>query len=136
MYFSFFTYRVLYVNLDILAFMKILLIDDNESITEMMYKYLTAKGHECTVSNDGRNGLTLILENKFDTVLLDLAMPEFTGTDVVEYLHKNGKMNGQKIILFTASSISDQAIENLLRNGVHSCLKKPVKLDVLLKAIS
>jgi two-component system, OmpR family, response regulator len=115
--------------------MKILLIDDNESITEMLSKYLTTKGHQCAVSNDGRNGLTLILEKKFDVVLLDLAMPEFTGEDVVDHLQKNGKINDQKIILFTASSIQDEEIDDLIRKGVHSCIKKPVKLDALLNAM-
>ena len=115
--------------------MKILLIDDNESITEMLSKYLTTKGHHCTVSNDGRNGLTLILEKKFDAVLLDLAMPEFSGTDIVDHLQKSGKLTSQKIILFTASSIPDQEIEALLRKGAHSCIKKPVKLKALLEAI-
>jgi two-component system OmpR family response regulator len=115
--------------------MRILLIDDNESITEMLSKYLTTKGHQCTVSNDGRNGLTLVLEKKFDAVLLDLAMPEFTGADIIDHLHKSGKINDQKIVLFTASSIQDKEIEELLRKGAHSCIKKPVKLNVLLESI-
>src|SRR5579863_3555593 len=115
--------------------MRILLIDDNESITEMMSKYLTGKGYDCTVSNDGQNGLTLIEQRKFDVVLLDLAMPDFTGIEVVEHLYANGKINEQKIILFTASSVTDEEIERLIKKGAHSCLKKPVKLDVLLKTI-
>ncbi|MGC1426757.1 MAG: response regulator [Nitrosotalea sp.] len=115
--------------------LKILLIDDNESITEMMSKYLTGKGYDCTVSNDGRNGLTLMEQGKFDVVLLDLAMPDFTGIEVIDHLYKNGKISEHKIILFTASSITDDEIEKLIKKGAHSCLKKPVKLDVLLKTI-
>ncbi|HJT10078.1 MAG TPA: response regulator [Candidatus Nitrosotalea sp.] len=115
--------------------MKILLIDDNDSITDMLSKYLKVKGHECTVSNDGRNGLTLIQQEKFDSVLLDLAMPDFTGLDVIEHLSKNGNLIGNKIILFTASSITDEQIADLIKKGAHSCLKKPVRLEVLLKAI-
>lgn len=115
--------------------MKILLIDDNETITEMMAKYLTAKGHQCSVANDGRTGLALITEKKADVVLLDLAMPEFTGVDVIENLHKSGKIKDHKIILFTASSITDGEIESLIKKGAHSCLKKPVKLATLLQVI-
>jgi len=115
--------------------MKILLIDDNETITEMMAKYLTAKGHQCSVANDGRTGLALILEKKYDTVLLDLAMPDFTGVDVINSLHQSGKIKENKIILFTASSITDGEIDNLIKKGAHSCLKKPVKLAVLLQVI-
>ena len=115
--------------------MKILLIDDNETITEMMSKYLTAKGHQCSVANDGRTGLTLITEKKFDVILLDLAMPDFTGVDVIEHLQKNGKIKENKIILFTASSVTDAEIDALIKKGAHSCLKKPVKLAVLLQVI-
>jgi len=115
--------------------MKILLIDDNETITEMMSKYLTVKGHQCSVANDGRTGLTLISEKKFDVVLLDLAMPDFSGVDVVDNLHKSGKIKENKVVLFTASSISDGEIEALLKKGAHSCLKKPIKLAVLLQVI-
>ncbi|MDH2907305.1 MAG: response regulator [Candidatus Nitrosotalea sp.] len=115
--------------------MKILLIDDNESITEMMSKYLTGKGHECIVANDGRNGLTMIEQEKFDVILLDLAMPEFTGVDVIDHLYENGKIKKHKIVLFTASSVTDEEIQKLVKKGAHSCLKKPVKLEVLLKTI-
>ena len=45
---------------------KVLIVDDNVSITKMLSKWLTAKGHEVTVSNDGKNGLTMILDNDFD----------------------------------------------------------------------
>lgn len=115
--------------------MKILLIDDNQDITTMMHKYLTIKGHDCTVANDGRNGLALIEQQKFDVVLLDLAMPEFTGIDVIEDLYSSGKIKGQKIILFTASSVKDDDIKNLIKKGAYSCLKKPVKLEALMKTI-
>ncbi|MFZ1076524.1 MAG: response regulator [Nitrosotalea sp.] len=115
--------------------MKILLIDDNQDITTMMHKYLTIKGHDCIVSNDGRNGLTIIEGQEFDVILLDLAMPEFTGIDIVNDLYNSGKIKEKKIILFTASSVKDDEIRNLIKKGVHSCLKKPVKLDLLIKSI-
>ncbi|HJU13235.1 MAG TPA: response regulator [Candidatus Nitrosotalea sp.] len=115
--------------------MRILLVDDNKSITTMLSKYLTAKGHECITSNDGRNGLTLIEQQKFDTVLLDLAMPDFTGVDIIETLKKSGKIKGQKIVILTASSMNEGEIQSLMEKGAHACLKKPVKLDVLMKTI-
>ena len=115
--------------------LKILLVDDNKDITTMMSKYLTLKGHDCLVSNDGKNGLTLIEQQKFDTVLLDLAMPEFSGIDVINSLYTSGKINNNKIILFTASSVKEEEIQDLMKKGVHSCLKKPVTLETLMKTI-
>ena len=115
---------------------KILLVDDNQSITEMLSKYLMAKGHDCVVSNDGRNGLTLMEHAKFDVVLLDLAMPEFTGIDVIEHLFSDGKIKENKIIIFTASSIPDNEIDDLIKKGVYACIRKPITLDVLLQTLS
>ena len=111
------------------------MVDDNVSITNMLSKFLKMKGHDVTVSNNSKNGLNMILQQKFDVVLLDLAMPEFSGADVVDALVQNGKIKDQKVILFTASSGSDADIDNLIKKGVHSCIKKPVGLNELLLAL-
>lgn len=112
--------------------MKILLIDDNKDVAEMLAKYLRLSGHDCSVSNDGRNGLNMIMNTKFDAVLLDLAMPEFSGKDVVDNLAEKNKIKDQPIILFTASSITNEEITELINKGAHSCLRKPIDPDVLI----
>lgn len=116
--------------------MKILIVDDNESITSMLSQYLIIKGHKCTVSNNGTNGLQQILRDKYDVVILDLSMPEFNGIDIIDHLHKNGKLNSQKIVVLTASSISDAQINDLNVKGVHASLRKPVRLEELMQAIA
>ncbi len=113
-------------------FMKILIIDDNKDITKVFARYMTIKGHSCSVANDGRSGLNLIENQTFDVVILDLAMPEFSGSDVIEALCKSGKIKNQNIITLTASLIDD-AVESALKSkGVRLCLKKPIDPDVLL----
>jgi len=115
--------------------MKILITDDNQSITKMMEKYLTRKGHEVVVSNDGRNALTIMNQQKFDKVLLDLSMPEFSGYDVINALEKENKVKEKNIILFTASVAADEELNKLMQRGVRSCLRKPVDLELLLKTL-
>lgn len=112
--------------------MRILLIDDNSDITTMLAKYFRLKGHVVSVSNDGRNGLEMIENENFDVTLLDLAMPEFSGRDVVDHLHKNGKIENKLIVSLTASSISDDDKTSLMSKGVHSVLRKPIDPDELL----
>jgi len=116
--------------------MKILLIDDNQKITEMLKSYLELKNHDVTISNDGRNGLSLMEEFNFDATILDIAMPEFSGFDVMNQLRKDGKVNGNKIIILTAVPLSQAETEILMKKGVHSILKKPANLQVLLKTLS
>ena len=115
--------------------MKILLVDDNESITNPLSKFLSMKGHDCTIVNDGKNALSLCLKQKFDTVILDLAMPRFTGIDFINSLCDEGKMEQQKIIILTASPASDNEIEDLLKKGASVCLRKPVGLDIILQSV-
>jgi len=93
----------------------------------MFSKYLTLKGNQVTVSNVGRDGLKLILHQKFDFVLLDLNLPEFSGLDIINDLEKKGKLRDNNIVLFTASDISDTEITR----GVKGALRKPVSLEDL-----
>lgn len=112
--------------------MKILLVDDNVDISTMFSKYFTIKGHKCTVSNNGQNGLRMIENQNYDIILLDLAMPDFSGRDIVDHLYKTGKMVHKVVISLTASSVSDDDTQELKKRGVHSVLKKPIDPDELL----
>jgi len=116
--------------------MKILIVDDNKTITEMLTKFLTVKGYDCVSSNDGRNGVNLMKKEKYDTVFLDMSMPDFGGKDVIDALEKENLLKDQRIIIFTASSISNEEIDELIKkDGVDSCLRKPVQLTELIATI-
>ena len=116
--------------------MKILGIDDNEDLLELCETFLNSVGHEYTGINNGKEGLQAIKDKKFDAVLLDLSMPEFSGADVMDDLVKEGIMNKQKVVIFTAASPTKKEIEQFLEKGAHSILKKPVDPDDLAKFVS
>lgn len=113
----------------------LLVIDDNEKITTMLQELFNVNGHNCEVANDGRNGLSLIKEKKFDAVILDMAMPKFSGIDVIEQLEKDNMLKNNKIIILTAVSIENKMIDEILKKGVFTFLTKPVKSEVLLSTI-
>jgi len=116
--------------------MKILGIDDNEDILNLLKTVLTNKGHDFTQAGNGRDGVKLIEEQNFDAILLDLAMPGFSGIDVIESLKKNDRIKNQKIILFTASSATNKEIDALLQHdSVKSCIRKPVDIDILINKV-
>lgn len=110
-------------------FMKILVVDDNKKISDVLKKVLEIDGHECTVASSGRNGLTIMRQQKFDAVFLDLAMPDFTGMDVIDSLEKSGEIKEHKIIVLTASEIDDKLENDLIKKGVHMLLRKPIAID-------
>jgi len=115
--------------------MKILGIDDNEDLLNLCEITLSSEGHEYTAIDNGREGLQAIKDKKFDLVLLDLAIPDFSGVDVIDALVKEGIMNKQKVVIFTASSATEKEYGPLLEKGAHSVLKKPLDVDELLETI-
>ena len=116
--------------------MNILGIDDNEDILKLLKTVLTSKGHDFTQALNGKDGIKLIEEQNFDAILLDLAMPEFSGLDVIESLKTNNKLKEQKIIIFTASSATNTEIDKLLKyDGVKICIRKPVDIKILINKV-
>lgn len=113
--------------------MNILLVDDNVKITEMLSSYLTLKSNSCVVSNDGRTGLSLMENKQFDAVVLDIAMPNFCGFDVLEKL--NEKKIEQNIIVLTAAPLTNKETELLKAYRVKQVLQKPVNLNTLMHSI-
>ncbi len=116
--------------------MKILGIDDNEDLLSLCEITLSSEGHEYTGINNGREGIQAIKDKKFDLLLLDLSMPEFSGMDVIDALVKDGIMNKQKVAILTAASPTKEEIDQFLEKGAHSVLKKPYDPDALAKFVS
>jgi len=117
--------------------MKVLLVDDNHDITDLLSKFLKAKGFQNVVANDPYDGLERIKNEKFDVILLDMSMPEFSGVDIIDALDREEILKDQKIIIFSAISLTSSQISSLSkRKGIHCCLKKPIELDKLLSAIT
>ena len=71
----------------------------------------------------------------YDVVILDLAMPGFSGLDVVDALHKSGRIKEQKICILTASSAQAETTDPLLEKGVKMVLHKPMKVHELLETL-
>ena len=115
--------------------MKILGIDDNKDLLDLCEVVLTSSGHEYTGVLTGKEGLESMRKEKFDLVLLDLSMPEFSGIDVIDALDKDGLMKKQKIVIFTASSATEKEYGPLLEKGAHSVIKKPLDIDLLVEHI-
>jgi len=66
---------------------------------------------------------------------LDLAMPEFDGYAVINDLEDNNLLKDRKIIVFTASTITQEELDKLVVRGVKSYILKPIDIDTLLSKI-
>jgi two-component system, OmpR family, response regulator len=118
------------------SMMRVLLIDDNKDITDTVSFCLDTQGIQCKIINDGKKGLEIIRSENFDVILVDLAMPEFSGFDIVSTLNKEGLLKFKNILLFTASSVNSKDIIELLSMGAKGVVKKPPSIDELMEAIN
>ena len=117
--------------------MKVLIVDDNEDITDLLSKFLKSKGFETVETNDAMEGLRYIQQEKFDAILLDMKMPGISGFTIIQLLATDDILKNQNIFIFSASSFGENEVKNLLRkDGVNGVLKKPMKLDEILTAIT
>jgi len=116
--------------------LNVLIIDDNEQITKMISSFLDLSNHDCTIVNDGKDGLELIKTKQYDSIVLDLAMPEFDGYEILDTLKNEDPSQISKIIILTASNIPLETVKKFKELGVSSCLQKPVDIDQLLSKIT
>jgi DNA-binding response OmpR family regulator len=115
--------------------MRVLLIEDNEDIVDMVRLCLESENIVCEATQDGKAGLQSIKKDKFDAILLDLAIPEFSGFDIFRALKEEDLLKSNNVLIFTASSITDQEINEMLSSGAKGVLRKPLSIDDLIKAV-
>lgn len=95
-----FIYCSLFVN--IMA-KKILIIEDEEIILNLLQRKLTAEGYEISIAKDGEEGLRIMREVKPDLILLDIIMPKKGGFEVMEEMGKDNELKKIPIIVISNS---------------------------------
>ena len=80
---------------------RVLVIDDDESILELMKEYLGVLEIEALTANNGKDGLEKVRAEKPDAVLLDVMMPDMSGSDVAEMLKEDPETADIPVIFLT-----------------------------------
>lgn len=103
---------------------KILIIDDEKDLTELLSFRLNQEGFECRTAFDGEDGLNKMKTERPDLVILDLLMPGADGYEVIRRLKGDPATSDMPIIVLTAAATSNLK-ENLFRMGAADCVIKP-----------
>ena len=85
---------------------RILVVDDDQRLAESLRSLLTMHGHEVDVAFGGRSALHQLGLARYDVVLLDLAMPDVSGHDVLRYM-QDMDANTLTIVVSGETSIDD-----------------------------
>ncbi|MBI3865668.1 MAG: sigma-54-dependent Fis family transcriptional regulator, partial [Planctomycetia bacterium] len=108
--------------------LRVLFVDDEAPIRDVMRIELPRMGHEATICEDGQAALTAIEKNTFDAAIVDLRMPGISGWDVVTQLRAVSPET--EVIISTGHGNIEDAIQ-ALRRGVYDFLTKPTKLALI-----
>jgi DNA-binding NtrC family response regulator len=105
--------------------LRVLFVDDEPPIRDVMRNELPRMGHEATICEDGSAAIAAIDKQTFDVAIIDLRMPGISGWDVVDHLKKVAP--DTEIIISTGHGNMEDAIQ-ALRRGAYDFLPKPCKL--------
>lgn len=109
--------------------MRILLVEDERRLADLLKDGLTGEGFAVDLAHDGREGLWLATENPYDVVVLDVMLPELDGTTVCARLREAGIWT--PILMLTAKDTAQDEAQ-ALDNGADDFLSKPFSYVVLL----
>ena len=107
---------------------KILVVDDEEILNDLLSNHLQNQGYTVTKAYDGLTATELVDNNDYDIVILDVFLPKKHGLDVLKHIVKTGK--NIQVIMATGYSDISSAVESL-KMGAFDFLLKPFDMNVL-----
>ncbi len=112
--------------------LKILLIDDEKTICNVLKKFLESKGHKVTASFKAKEGFKHFKKENFDVILSDITMPGMDGVELIREMKEKNKRS--KIIAITGH-IRKQKMDQAKKAGADKVLIKPFKNELLYRTI-
>lgn len=112
--------------------MKILIVEDDQRVAELIKRGLEEQGFEATLAYDGLSGKKLSSQDQFDLVITDIILPKMDGLDLCKYIRQTNP--DLPIIMLTALGTTDDKVEGF-DAGADDYLVKPFEMRELLVRI-
>lgn len=109
---------------------KILIVEDEEAIANLIRINLTAEGYQCICAYDGKIGADHIESEVYDLILLDIMLPEIDGYELLEYI----RPMGTPVIFLTAKGSVNDRIRGL-KLGADDYIVKPFQVGELIARV-
>lgn len=114
---------------------KILIVDDDEKIRNIVKKYLADNNFSVVLTDNGSEGLLLVRESRPDIVLVDAEMPGLDGYAVCRVIKKEAATRQIPVVIMSGSRIDDKDVLSGFEGGADDYVMKPFSLPVLLARI-
>jgi DNA-binding NtrC family response regulator len=105
---------------------RVLIVDDEENIRQILTEYLTDFGYEVTCAADGQEALQIFRKDYFDIILSDLVMRPMDG---LELLTEIKKVDHDVLFIMITGYPSIESAMKAIKNGARDCITKPFNID-------
>lgn len=113
---------------------KILIVDDEKNVAELIKYNLEIAGYETKVVHDGKSALDTIKSEGFDLAILDIMLPEIDGLSILRYIKSNDAIKNTPIIMLTAKSTGSDIVLGL-EIGADDYIVKPFNINELVARV-
>lgn len=110
---------------------RILIVEDEIAISDLIKIELELRGYKCEIANDGEMGADILEAHNFDLILLDVMLPKIDGYELLEYIKQ---ISETPIIFITAKSQMSEKIKGL-NKGADDYITKPFEICELVARI-
>ena len=107
---------------------RILVVDDDTELADMLVAYLDQLGYAATAAYDSRKGFELFQKSRYPLVITDLKMPEMDGIELMERIKATDRKT--LVIVITGHGSIESAVE-ALKKGAYDFIPKPFKPEAL-----
>ncbi|HXS99239.1 MAG TPA: response regulator [Elusimicrobiota bacterium] len=114
---------------------RILVVDDEESIREVVRRLLSLHGHTVETAVNGAEALDRLQNRKYDLMIIDRFMPKMSGVDAVAVLRTSPKFKDLKILMVTMTSTTKD-VNEAFDAGVDGYVVKPFDMNKLLEKVN
>jgi len=114
---------------------RVLIVDDEESIRDLIKEVLIPEGHELELAESGVAALEILRRKTADLVIVDRNMPGMTGIELVQLIRRNPKTKDAKILMCTASSVTKE-VDEAFSAGADDYVLKPLSFAALLSKVA
>ena len=113
---------------------KILIVEDNASLLDILVQFVKRAGHQPLVADTGAAALAWAEATRPDLILIDLGLPDMTGESVMESLKADPRTSEIPIIVQTAFA-SNERTDRALGIGAAEILVKPINLKTITEVL-
>lgn len=114
---------------------RILVAEDNVINQQIVREFLNLSGMVVTIANNGQEVLSLLRENEFDAILMDVHMPVMGGLETTKRIRQNSQYADLPIIAFTAG-VTENEHQTVIESGMNDFVTKPVNPGALIGTLT